>query len=240
VKRSRKRRAFVKVARNALRARRMPKLQGKRRRTIACYALVMSRSFPERFVRHLATVAIHKTYVFLYCAYAGMPFRGLMHDWSKLSPTEFLESVKYFNGRSSPVGICREIEGCSLAWLHHKGRNKHHYEYWQDFVSESGTFSMTPNMIFPLPMPYRYALEMICDTIAASRAYNGSRFSYDLLVQWWLNYSKIPINMHPQTKRFVQAMFKELHREGNCRALRRSKEIYDRAQLEPTLENLED
>ena len=27
----------------------------------------------------------------------------------------------------------REDTGVSTAWLHHKGRNKHHYEHWVDY-----------------------------------------------------------------------------------------------------------
>lgn len=226
------RKAFVKVARNALRARRDPRLQGKRRRAVALYALALSRNFPERLARHFATVVIHKTYVFLYCSYAGRPFRGFMHDWSKFSPTEFLSSVKYFSGRGSPVGLEREIQGYSLAWLHHKGRNKHHFEYWQDVVDERGRLCSEENVIYPLPMPFPYALEMICDTIAASRAYNGRKFSYELVMQWWVNYHRHPINMHPRTKRFAQEMYEQLLRDGNCRVLRRAREVYDRAQID--------
>ncbi|MBR0224490.1 MAG: hypothetical protein IJL92_00395 [Thermoguttaceae bacterium] len=227
------RRAFVKVARSALRARRDPRLKGKRRHAIALYALVLSRSLPERFARHFATVVIHKTYVFLYCAYAGRPFRGFMHDWSKFSPSEFLSSVKYYSGRNSPVGLEREIEGRSFAWLHHKGRNKHHFEYWQDVVDENGRFCTIPNAIYPLPMPFPFALEMICDVIAASRAYNGKRFHYDLLMKWWNNHCRRPVNMHPRTRRFAQEMYEQMQRDGNCSALRRAREIYDRAQIDP-------
>ncbi len=223
------RRAFVRSARSALRARRDPRLAGKRRRTAALYALVLSRPLILRALLHLRTVLVHKSYVFLYCAYAGIPFRGFMHDWSKFSPAEFCPSVQFYNGRSSPVGLCREIEGYSPGWLHHKGRNRHHHEYWQDVVDESGKVVMTPNTVVPIPMPFPYALEMICDTIAASRAYNGSRFSYELLMKWWNFYNSRPVNMHPKTKRFAQAMYEELLRVGGRQALRRARELYDRA-----------
>ena len=230
MKKTPSRKAFVKVARNALRARRDPRLKGKRRHAVALYALVLSRSYPERFARHLVVVTLHKTYVFLYCAYAGRPFRGFMHDWSKFSPSEFLSSVDYFSGRGSPVGLEREIKGYSLAWLHHKGRNKHHFEYWHDVVDENGRLCPEPNRICPLPMPFPHALEMLCDTIAASRAYNGKRFSYDLLMKWWIAHCRRPVNMHPQTRRFAEAMYKQMQQDGNCRALRRAREFFDRAQ----------
>ena len=75
-------------------------------------------------------------------------------------------------------------------------------------------------------MPFPNALEMICDTIAASRAYNGRRFSYDRLMQWWIGKHRKPVNMHPQTERFAQRMYEELQRAGDCSPLRRAEEIY--------------
>lgn len=218
------------VAINALKLRRDPKLKKKSRDAILLLALSRSINYPTRFARHFALVVKHKTYVFLYCAYAGQPFRGLAHDWSKFSPAEFFESVRYFNGRRSPVGLAREIEGYSFAWLHHKGRNKHHYEFWQDVVDLNGVPISRPNEIVPLPMPYEYALEMICDTIAASRAYNGKKFSYDVLALWWAYRRLAPTNMHPQTFRFCDAMYAALKSAGNCSPLKNAKEIYERTQ----------
>lgn len=80
---------------------------------------------------HLKTVLTHKKYVMKYCFKAGLYWQGIVHDLSKFSPTEFWESVKYYQGTRSPIDACKEENGMSLAWLHHKGRNKHHYEYWQ-------------------------------------------------------------------------------------------------------------
>lgn len=82
--------------------------------------------------RHFKKVCTHKRWVFYYCCKVGIPFQGLVHDLSKLSPTEFWESVKYYQGTSSPIDACKKENGWSAAWMHHKGRNKHHYEYWQD------------------------------------------------------------------------------------------------------------
>lgn len=82
--------------------------------------------------RHFKKVCTHKHWVFYYCCKVGIPFQGLIHDLSKFSPTEFWESVKYYQGTSSPIDACKKENGWSAAWMHHKGRNKHHYEYWQD------------------------------------------------------------------------------------------------------------
>ena len=234
------RKRFVIIARAALAARRDPLLKGKRRRAVALCALARASNPLVRAARHFALVCRHKTYVFLYCAYAGMPFRGFMHDWSKFSPVEFFESVRYFTGRRSPVGLCREIEGRSLGWLHHKGRNKHHFEYWHDSVDASGSPLPTPNAIRPIPMPFRYALEMLCDTIAASRAYNGGKFSYDLLEKWWRTRQGAPVNMAASTKRFCDLAYAEMKRDGNCSALRRARELFDRAEAEIRAESQEE
>ncbi len=147
-----------------------------------------------------------------------------MHDWSKFSPTEFWESARYFSGTRSPIVACREARGYSLAWLHHKGRNPHHYEYWLDYLDEKGT---------PIAPPFKIALEMICDTIAASRVYNGERFSYDVLLDWWRRRNeRSPMNMHPETKRFAETMYETMAADGDCRALRRAREIFDAAKKE--------
>ena len=81
---------------------------------------------------HTALVMRHKWGVLRNCARCGILWRGLVHDLSKFTPTEFFESVRYYQGNRSPIGVCRRERGVSLAWLHHKGRNKHHIEYWFD------------------------------------------------------------------------------------------------------------
>ena len=90
--------------------------------------------------RHIKTVMTHKFYVFIFACKAGIPFRGLVHDMSKFSPSEFFESVKYYQGNGSPISAAKKENGYSKAWLHHKGRNKHHWQYWYD----SQTYDKTP------------------------------------------------------------------------------------------------
>lgn len=89
---------------------------------------------------------------------------GLKHDMSKFSPTEFLSSARYFQGDRSPIEREKEVIGYSNAWLHHKGHNKHHWEYWVDFDEEGN--------IFPHKIPWRYVVEMICDYVAAGKTYS--------------------------------------------------------------------
>ena len=123
--------------------------------------MLINSKFIKNFILHFNLVNKHRFLVFKLCIKAGVPFRGLIHDLSKYSPTEFFESVKYFTGDKSPISKCKKENGYSKAWLHHKGRNKHHIEYWYDYAAPEET---------PL-MPYKYTVEMIGDTLAAGMTY---------------------------------------------------------------------
>lgn len=89
---------------------------------------------------HLHTVNTHRRLVRHYCWKLGLVWQGLTHDLSKYSPTEFWRSVKYYQGYRSPNDAERIANGVSLSWLHHKGRNLHHFEYWIDYcLREDGS-----------------------------------------------------------------------------------------------------
>lgn len=117
--------------------------------------------------RHFCTITKHKLLVMKYCFRIGLYRQGLLHDLSKYSPTEFLRGCKYYQGNRSPNNAELEQTGMSLAWLHHKGRNKHHFEYWIDYAPAS------EYVIGGVPMPRRYVAEMIMDRICACRVYRG-------------------------------------------------------------------
>lgn len=151
----------------------------------------------RKFFLHLKTVLTHKKWVLYYCHKCGFTWAGIVHDLSKFSPVEFWESVKYYQGNRSPIVACKEDKGYSLAWQHHKGRNPHHYEYWTDNY-DSGTTR--------IKMPFRYAVELICDYLAAGKAYNGKDFTYENEYNWWLT-NKDAKYMHPRTKAFVEIVF---------------------------------
>ena len=155
----------------------------------------------KNIVWHFNTIRQHRKWVRYYCFKAGLYKQSLLHDLSKYTPTEFCESVKYYTGISSPVDMCKKEQGYSMAWLHHRGCNKHHYEYWVDNLDKGGE---------PNPMPYQYALEMVCDNIAASRTYMKDDFTYQGVYDWWLKKTENQIAMHPATQYFVTEVFKEL------------------------------
>ena len=123
-----------------------------------------------RFFSHLKTVIRHKNAVFLHCCKAGIPVRGFLHDLSKFSPVEFLNGVKYYQGTRSPNEEEREENGYSLAWMHHKGRNRHHFEYWNDVSPVTKRYE-------PVKMPLKYFKEMFCDRVAASKIYQGKNYT---------------------------------------------------------------
>lgn len=119
----------------------------------------------RKFFGHLKTVLVHKYWVLVYCRKLGITWRGITHDLSKFSPVEFWESVRYWDGKTSPIVKCKADKGYSLAWQHHKGRNRHHYEYWVDNLDQGGT---------PIKMPWKDLLELIADYLGAGRAYNNA------------------------------------------------------------------
>lgn len=155
----------------------------------------------NRFFGHLKTTLTHKMWVSYYCNKAGIPWRGFVHDLSKFSPTEFFEGVKYYTGTSSPIDGCKKELGYSNAWFHHRGRNKHHYEYWTDNYDKGTTSNQ---------MPFIYALEMLCDYLGAGRAYNKSKFTIEGELKWWENKKQIATSMHPKTKTFIDVSLKLL------------------------------
>lgn len=159
-----------------------------------------------RFFGHLRTITRHRHAVIRHCAKAGILLQGLGHDLSKYGPTEFWQGVRYFDGRHSPTEDERRALGCSLAWMHHKGRNRHHWEYWTDYSMEKGAYAA-------MPMPRRYLAEMICDRVAASKIYKGESYT-DAAPLDYLMHGKVRDAMHPGTRRTLERFLTQLRDEG--------------------------
>ena len=124
----------------------------------------------NKFFGHLKTVMRHRRKVIYHCFKVGIPIRGLLHDLSKYSPTEFFPGVKYFTGTRSPNEGERTEYGYSAAWMHHKGINRHHFEYWTDYNPQTKLMS-------PVKMPIIFVKEMFCDRVAASKVYQGKNYT---------------------------------------------------------------
>jgi len=152
----------------------------------------------------------------LHCFKAGIPLQGLVHDLSKYSPTEFLVGVKYYQGTFSPNVIERKNIGVSYAWIHHKGKNKHHFEYWFD-NSPHGFYMV------PVKMPTKYFIEMICDRLAACKTYLGENYQDSSALEYANrhNYEKL---MHPETEQMLKetlTVFAERGEKAGFRHLRK-------------------
>ena len=159
-----------------------------------------------RIIKHLKTILTHKYYVFLECRKYGLYRRGLTHDLSKFSPTEFINSVKYYRGGTSPINVSKEEIGYSLSWQHHKGRNTHHHVYWCDNFDDGD--------ITIIPMPFLDCIECICDYYAAGKAYEGKDYTYYDELVWFRNKitpnGKLHMAMHPYTAEFIHSVIYNL------------------------------
>ena len=152
---------------------------------------------------HTKVILKHKWIVFKLCCMAGIPWRGLVHDLSKYSPTEFLESIRYYVGTHSPITEAKKDKGYSESWLHHKGRNRHHAEYWVDELAPNKT---------PI-IPYQYTVEMICDKLAAGITYQGKKWTKEYELGYWLN-EKDKIVMNDKIKDMVTEVLEQVSQKG--------------------------
>ncbi len=158
--------------------------------------------------QHFKTITKHKIQVMKGCFRVGLFKQGLLHDMSKYSPSEFWVGVKYYQGNRSPNNAEREAIGYSSAWLHHKGRNKHHYEYWIDYSTKEISGGMAP-----AKMPEKYVAEMLMDRIAACKIYNGKAYTpKDPLAYYLKGKEKAPI--HEETKALLEKLLTMLAEEG--------------------------
>lgn len=170
-----------------------------------------------KFFKHLHLINKHRFKVFILCCRCGFFWRGFVHDLSKYSPSEFFESVKYYCGTHSPIENCRKENGYSQAWLHHSGRNKHHFEYWLDPVCKDYII-----------IPFKYMAENICDRIAASKVYKRKNYTNSCPYDYWIkDKDRIPAN--EKMKSFTDRVLSDLKEHGEKFVLNKKylKKIYD-------------
>ena len=162
----------------------------------------------HNFYGHLRTILHHKNLVRHYCFKAGLYKQGIMHDWSKYNPVEFFVGVKYYQGgKRSPNFGEKEDHFYSSAWLHHKGRNRHHLEYWIDY-------GIDPSKgLTGMPMPTRYVIELFCDRIAASKNYNRDTYNDSFPLQYYMK-NRDHYVIHPDTKALIEKLLNMLATEG--------------------------
>ena len=158
------------------------------------------------------TITTHRHLVMKHCFQVGLYRRGLLHDLSKYSPTEFRAGVRYYQGTRSPNTAEREANGYSLAWMHHKGRNKHHFEYWTDILPGTKEYG-------PVPMPTEYLVEMVMDRIAACKVYRGRDYT-DASALEYLDRARDSYLMHPETMKKLRFLLIMLRDHGEKETFR--------------------
>lgn len=158
--------------------------------------------------KHFKTITQHKILVMKNCFRVGLYMQGILHDLSKYAPAEFLVGARYYQGDRSPNNAEREARGYSAAWLHHKGRNRHHYEYWIDYSTKA-----IKGGVAPVKMPVRYVVEMMMDRIAASKVYNGEKYRDSFPLEYFLK-GKENAPMHEDTKKLLETLLRMLAEKG--------------------------
>lgn len=161
----------------------------------------------ENFKGHLSTINHHKMEVMRLCFKVGLYKQGLMHDLSKYSPKEFISGVVFYTGDKSPNTTERRVTGKSEAWLHHKGRNRHHFEYWIDYGQEPGS------AMRGMKMPVKYVVEMFCDRVAACKTYYKENYNDSMPFEYF-NKNRKHYMMHPETMELLGKMLIMLKRYG--------------------------
>ena len=156
----------------------------------------------KKFFGHFVTITSHRHQVIKNCARIGILWQGLFHDMSKYFPTEFLQGAKYYQGTRSPNEMERELFGYSKAWLHHKGHNRHHYEYWTDY-------NIVTKQLEGVEMPAKYFVEMVCDRIAASKIYAGENYTDSSPLEYY-RHGKSHMLINKNTEKELEKVLKML------------------------------
>ena len=156
--------------------------------------------------KHFVTITRHRWLVREGCFRIGLYWQGLTHDLSKYTPTEFLVGARYFQGTRSPNSAERDEKGYSESWMHHKGRNRHHWEYWTDLDAQKGVYG-------PVPMPRRFLAEMVMDRRAACKVYQGEKYTDASALEYFLK-GRERIRMHDKTRRELEYILTMLRDEG--------------------------
>ena len=165
--------------------------------------------------KHFCTINHHKILVMRGCFQVGLIRQGLLHDLSKYSPTEFIVGCKYYQGNMSPNNAEREAVGYSSAWLHHKGRNKHHYEYWIDYgiPDKEGPHKGEHKGLCGMKMPVNYVVEMYIDRVAASKNYQKEKYRDDSALAYYMNGRQFHV-LHDDTRALLELLLEMLAIKG--------------------------
>lgn len=171
------------------------------------------KNYPISFIKHFKTITHHKVLVCFYCFKVGLYSQGLTHDLSKYSYTEMKTGVKYYVGYCSPIDIEKKETGYSAGWLHHKGRNKHHIDYWIDKSMSGFDYH---------EIPKKYVKEMVCDRIAASKIYLKSDYTDDYPYTYFTK-GLDQKYMHPKSRELLRNYLMIIQNNGLKKGLKQIK-----------------
>lgn len=160
-------------------------------------------------IKHFRTITRHRHKVIYHCMRCGIFWQGLRHDLSKYSPTEFWAGARFYLGDRSPTEAERREYGYSRAWMHHKGRNKHHFEYWTDYNYKT-------RRVEPVEMPIKYVKEMFCDRVAAGKIYLGKNYTNQNPIDYFINGNAKNL-MHSETAKLLESWLRMLLEEGEAK-----------------------
>ncbi len=162
--------------------------------------------------QHFMTVNKHRFRVMCGCFRVGLIWQGLTHDLSKYSLTEFRAGARYYQGNRSPNTAEREDKGYSEAWMHHKGRNRHHYEYWTDMNRQTRNYES-------VEMPRKYLVEMVMDRRAACMTYQGDAYTDASALNYFMGSREREL-MHPATRTQLEFLLAMLRDQGEAETFR--------------------
>ena len=171
----------------------------------------------KNIIKHFITITKHRHLVMKLCFKMGIYKQGLLHDLSKYSFVEFFTSAKYYAGTYSPTISERKDKGYSDIWMHHKGRNKHHYEYWFDF-------SYAENKYVAIKIPINYVKEMVCDRIAASKVYLKDQYTPSSALEYF-NRTYDKNEMHPETRDLLKSWLELVSEKGEYETIKIIKKV---------------
>jgi len=162
-----------------------------------------------KYWKYLKYVVRHKWYVMIECFKRGLIWRGLVHDISKLFPSEFIPYANFFYGSAiekgrNSTGYYKPTETgdeeFDFAWLLHQKRNKHHWQWWVLPEDEGG--------IKVIEMEPKYRTEMLCDWIGAGKAQGHFSPKKDPLREtkhWWKE-NNHKMQLHKGTRSYFELL----------------------------------
>jgi hypothetical protein len=190
----------------------------------------------NKHLKYLKYVVKHKYYVARECFKEGLYWRGIVHDWTKLTPKEWIPYTEYFYGekrndlkhwrlktleeleedrkRSRELKaklipkLQEEIEiDFNKAWLHHIHLNDHHWNHWL-LQQDSGELRA-------LEMPDVCIKEMIADWRGANKAifqtYHPNEEYNPILSRTWYIENYRNIKLHINTRKKVNKYYNIEH-----------------------------